>query len=75
MFILMISWRAMPYFASKSSSKMASSKVFEQSRPIESESRRAILPALRACMAPGADAWQPIPTRAMRSAPVAMASG
>ena len=32
--------------------------------PIVSESRRAILPALRACIAPGADVMQPMPDEA-----------
>ena len=75
MFILTMSARASPYFASKSSGKMASSKVFEHSRPMERVKRRAIFPALRAGMTGGARAWQPMPTRAMRSAPPAMASG
>ena len=53
---------------------MASSKVFEQSSPIESESRRATLPALRADITAGTDAWQLIPTRAIFSAPPSTAS-
>ena len=32
------------------------------------------LPALRACMTGGADAWQPMPTNAILSAPPAIAS-
>ncbi len=54
---------------------MASSKVFEHSRPIERENRRAIFPALRAAITGGAEAWHPMPTSAMRSAPWAIASG
>ena len=54
---------------------MASSKVFEHSRPIDSARRRATLPALRADITDGTDAWQLIPTRAMRSAPASMARG
>ena len=75
MFILAMSARAIPYLASNSSGKMASSKVFEHISPMVSESRRAILPALRAFMTGGAEAWQPMPTRAMRSAPASMAWG
>jgi len=75
MFILVMSARAMPYFASKSSGKMASSKVLEQSRPMVRDRRRAIFPALRACITGGPEAWQPMPTRAMRSAPPSMACG
>ena len=75
MFILVMSARAIPYFASKSSGKMASSKVLEHSSPMVSDRRRAILPALRACMTGGPEAWQPMPTRAIRSAPPSMAWG
>ena len=75
MFILAMSARAIPYLASNSSGKMASSNVFEHSSPMVSDRRRAILPALRACMIGGAEAWQPMPTRAIRSAPPSMASG
>ena len=53
---------------------MASSNVFEQRSPIESESRRATFPALRADITAGADAWQLIPTRAIFSAPPSTAS-
>ena len=53
---------------------MASSKVFEQSRPIVSAKRRATLPALRADITAGAEAWQLIPTSAIRSAPPSIAS-
>ena len=75
MFIFSMSARAMPYRASNSSGKMASSNVFEHSSPMVSDRRRAILPALRALIIGAAEAWQPIPTRAMRSAPDSMASG
>ena len=74
MFILTMSARASPYFASKSSLKMASSNVLEQSSPTVRTKRRATLPALRACITGGAEAWQPMPTRAMRSAPPSIAS-
>ena len=56
MFILTMSARARPYLASKSSGKMASSKVLEHKSPMESVKRRAILPALRAAMTGGAEA-------------------
>ena len=48
MFIFTMSARCNPYFASKSSGKMASSNVFEHRSPMESASRRATLPVLRA---------------------------
>ena len=51
----------MPYWASKRSSKIESSKVFEHNRPMVRLSRRATLPALRVCIAPGAEAIQPMP--------------
>ena len=41
---------------------------------MERVNRRATLPALRAAMTGGAEAWQPMPTRAMRSAPPSIAS-
>ena len=44
MLIFLMAPALSPYLASKSSSKMASSKVFEHSRPIESESRRPPFP-------------------------------
>ncbi len=75
MFILVMLCRMMPYFASKSSGKMASSKVLEHMRPMLSDNRRAIFPALRAAITGGADAWQPMPIRAIRSAPPSMALG
>ena len=55
MFIFLIDARGNPYFASKSSSKIASSKVFEHSRPMFSERRRATLPALRCFSTAGTD--------------------
>ena len=54
---------------------MASSKVFEHNKPIDSARRRATFPVLRAFMTAGIEAWQLIPTRAMRSAPAATACG
>src|SRR5580692_6999361 len=45
MLIFLMAARVRPYLASKRSSKMASSKVFEQRRPMESDSRRATFPA------------------------------
>ena len=74
MFIFFIDALASPYFASNSSSKMASSKVFEHSRPMLSASRRATLPALRCFITGGTELWQLMPTSAMRSAPDSMAS-
>ena len=74
MLILAMSALARPYRASKNSSKMESSKVLEHMSPIDSAIRRPTLPALRALMTTGAEAWHPIPTRAKRSAPSATAS-
>ena len=74
MFIFFISDFFRPYLASNSSSKMASSKVLEHSRPMLSASRRATLPALRCFITGGTDDWQLMPTSAMRSAPLSMAS-
>ena len=74
MLILAISDLFSPYCASKNSSKIESSKVFEHMSPMDSASRRPTLPALRALITTGAEAWQPIPTRAIRSAPPATAS-
>ena len=74
MFIFLMSARLRPYFASSSSSKIASSKVFEHSRPMLRLMRRATLPTLRCFMIAGALDWQLIPTSAMRSAPPSTAS-
>ena len=67
MFIFLMSAFFRPYFASNSSSKIASSNVFEHSRPMLSESRRATLPALRCFITGGIDDWHDMPTSAMRS--------
>src|SRR5436305_14273579 len=67
MFIFLMSARFNPYLASSSSSKIASSKVFEQSRPIDKLRRRATLPALRCFITGGIDDWHDMPTSAMRS--------
>src|ERR1051326_7695354 len=69
MFILRMSCFLSPYFASKSSSKIASSNVFEHSRPMFNVIRRATLPALRCFIAGGDDDWHDMPTTAMRSSP------
>ena len=74
MFIFLMSARFRPYFASKSSSKIASSNVFEHSSPMFSDSRRATLPALRCFITGGTELWQLMPTSAMRSAPLSTAS-
>ena len=74
MFIFTMSARARPYLASNSSGKMASSKVFEHSRPMLNTKRRPTLPTLRAHITGGDELWQLMPTRAMRSAPPSMAS-
>src|ERR1700738_4301339 len=58
MFIFTMSALCSPYLASNSSSKMASSKVFEHSKPMLRAMRRAGLPALRAFMAGGHGRWQ-----------------
>src|SRR3954452_5142405 len=74
MFIFFMSCFLRPYLASNSSSKMASSNVFEHSRPMLRAKRRATLPALRTAMAGGDDDMQLIPTSASFSAPPAIAS-
>src|SRR5262249_27508759 len=74
MFLFTRSCRSTPYFASSSSSNMASSKVFEHSRPMLRANRRAGLPALRTVITGGTDDWQLIPTRPSFSAPPATAS-
>jgi len=74
MFILTISDLASPYLASNSSGKIASSKVFEHSRPMLNRNGLDTLPALRSHMIGGDDVWQPIPTSARRDSPAALAS-
>ncbi len=65
MFIFLMSARARPYLASRSSSKIASSNVFEHSRPMLRLRRRATLPTLRWRMMAGDEDWQLTPTRTM----------
>ena len=74
MFIFLISARFKPYLASSSSSKIASSKVFEHSNPMFSAIRRPTLPAFRWFITGGTELWQLIPTSARRSAPLSIAS-
>ena len=74
MFIFRISDFLRPYFASNSSSKIASSNVLEHNSPMLSVRRRATLPALRCFMTGGMELWQLMPTSAMRSAPLSTAS-
>ena len=64
MFIFTISslWR--PYFARKSSSKMASSNVLEQSSPMLNRNGLPALPTLRDHMMGSAELWQLMPTSA-----------
>ena len=65
----------MPYLASKSSSKMASSNVFEQSRPMLKTIGLPTLPALRVHITGGTEDWQLIPTSASFEKPRSTASG
>ncbi len=74
MFIFLISARFKPYLASSSSSKIASSKVFEHNSPMLSTMRRPTLPALRWFITGGTELWQLIPTSASFSAPLSIAS-
>src|SRR5581483_3360490 len=74
MFIFTICSRGSPYLASSSSGKIASSKVFEHSSPMDRANLRGTLPPLRADITGGIDVWHPMPTRASFSAPVAKAS-
>ena len=74
MFILTISDFFRPYLASKSSGKMASSKVFEHSRPMLNTNGLPTLPALRSHITGGDDVWQPMPTSASRLRPASLAS-
>ena len=74
MFILTMSCFFKPYLASKSSSKMASSKVLEQSKPMLNRKGLDTLPALRSHMTGGEEVWQPMPTSARRSWPCSLAS-
>ena len=74
MFIFAISDFARPYLASNSSGKIASSNVFEQSRPMLKRNGLDTLPALRSHMIGGELVWQPMPTSARRVSPSALAS-
>ena len=60
--------------ASNSSSKMASSKVFEHSRPMLNMIGLPILPILRFHITGGTDDWQLMPTRASFERPLSRAS-
>ncbi len=60
--------------ASNSSVKIASSNVFEHSRPMLNRNGRDTLPALRSHITGGDDVWHPIPTSANRSWPCSLAS-
>ena len=75
MFIFTMScfWR--PYLASNSSAKIASSNVFEHSRPMLKTNGFDTLPALRSHIVGGDDVWQPIPTSARRDRPSSFAWG
>jgi hypothetical protein len=64
MFIFTMSCFFRPYLASNSSGKIASSKVFEQSRPMLNRNGLLTLPALRSHMTGGDEVWQPMPTSA-----------
>ena len=75
MFILTMSCFLSPYLASKSSSKMASSKVLEQSKPMFNANFLVILPALREPMIGGTELWQLIPTSASLVRPISTACG
>ena len=74
MFIFSISSFFRPYLASKSSGKMASSKVLEQSRPMLKMIGLLILPTLRCHMTGGTEDWQLMPTRASLEKPRSRAS-
>ncbi len=63
-----------PYLASKSSSKMASSKVFEHSRPMLKMNGLPALPTLRCHITGGMEDWQLMPTRASLVSPRSLAS-
>ncbi len=74
MFILVISDLDSPYFVQKSSSKIESSKVFEQSRPMLNTMGLPTLPTLRLHITGGTDDWQLMPTRASLEKPRSSAS-
>ena len=74
MFIFVMFCFLIPYLVSKSSSKIASSKVLEQSRPMLNLMGLLILPILRCHMTGGTDDWQLMPTRARSLRPRSMAS-
>ena len=64
MFILTMSCLARPYLVQKSSSKIESSKLFEQSSPMLNTIGLPTLPILRLHITGGTDDWQLMPTRA-----------
>ena len=64
----------MPYFVSNSSSKMASSKVFEHSRPSTNLIGLEILPILRCHITGGTEVMQLMPTSARLDRPRSTAS-
>src|SRR6478736_2545378 len=64
----------MPYFASNSSSKLASSNVLEHSRPMLNRNGFDTLPTLRDHITGGTDDWQLIPMRASFVNPRSVAS-
>ena len=74
MFIFTMSCFRRPYFVSNSSSKMASSNVFEHRSPMLNRNGFAVLPTLRCHITGSADDWHDMPTRASRSSPRARAS-
>src|SRR5688572_8810802 len=75
MFIFTMSCLLRPYLASNSSVKIASSNVFEQSRPMLNRNGLETLPALRSHIVGGDDVWQPMPTSARRDRPSSFACG
>src|SRR5262245_20611434 len=74
MFILTMSCLRRPYLVSNSSSKMASSKLFEHSSPIVKMNGFDDLPTLRCHITGGLDVWHPMPTSASRDRPRLRAS-
>ncbi len=75
MFIFTMSCLARPYLVRNSSSKMESSKLFEQSSPMLKTMGLAILPILRLHITGGTDDWQLMPTNASLEKPRSRACG
>ena len=75
MFIFTMSSFFRPYLASKSSGKIASSKVFEHRSPMLKRNGFETFPALRSHITGGDDVWHPMPTSARRDKPFSFASG